>query len=43
MRGSASAWQIQKWMITVIQWMEHWVSHEEAREIPRKLKGFVAV
>jgi hypothetical protein len=36
--GSAIAWQIQEWMLTVIHWMEHKVSNEGAREIPRELK-----
>jgi hypothetical protein len=30
--GSASAWQIQKWMLTVIHWTEHKVPNEGARE-----------
>jgi hypothetical protein len=32
LRGSASAWQIQKWMLTVILWMEDKVSNDGARE-----------
>ena len=30
--GYASAWQIQKWMLTVIHWMEHRAPNERARE-----------
>jgi hypothetical protein len=33
LKGSSSAWQIQKWMLSVIHWMEHKVLNEEAREI----------
>jgi hypothetical protein len=29
---------MQKWMLTVIHWMEHKVPNEGAREIPRELK-----
>jgi hypothetical protein len=39
LRGSASAWQIQKWMLTVIHWTEHRVPNEGDREILRELKG----
>jgi hypothetical protein len=39
LRGSASVWQRQKWMLTVIHWMEPKVPNEGAREIPRELKG----
>jgi hypothetical protein len=28
LRGSASAWQIQKWMPTAIHWTEHMVPNE---------------
>jgi hypothetical protein len=31
-RGYASAWQIQKWMLTVIYKMEHRAANGEARE-----------
>jgi hypothetical protein len=31
-RGYASARQVQKWMLTVIYWMEHRVPNEEARQ-----------
>ena len=30
--GYTSAWQIQKWILTVIYWMEHRVPNEGARE-----------
>ena len=39
LRGSTSAWQIHKWMLTVIHWTEHKVPNEGARVIPRELKG----
>jgi hypothetical protein len=32
LRGSASAWQIQKWMLTAIHWRKHSVLNEGARE-----------
>jgi hypothetical protein len=32
LRGSASAWQIQKWMITDIHWTEHSVPNDGPRE-----------
>jgi hypothetical protein len=37
--GSASAWQIQKWMLTVIYWMEHSAPNEGARESTQRAKG----
>jgi hypothetical protein len=37
--GYASAWQIQKWMLSVIHWMEHSVPREGARESTQELKG----
>jgi hypothetical protein len=33
------AWQIQKWMLTVIYWMEHRVPNEGARESTQRAKG----
>jgi hypothetical protein len=33
------AWQIQKWMLTVIYWMEHRASNEGARESTQGAKG----
>jgi hypothetical protein len=42
LRGSASAWLIQKWMLTVIYWTEHRVPNEEPEKITRELKGFAA-
>jgi hypothetical protein len=30
-RGYVSAWQIQKWMLTVIYWMEHRAPNRETR------------
>jgi hypothetical protein len=32
LRGSANAWQIQKWVLTAIHWMENRVPNEGARE-----------
>ena len=32
LRGSASAWQVQKWMLSAIHWMEHKAPNEGARE-----------
>jgi hypothetical protein len=32
----ACAWQTQKWMLTVIYWMEH---REELEKVPKELKG----
>jgi hypothetical protein len=37
--GYASAWQIQKWMLTVIYWMEHRAPNEGARESTQGPKG----
>ena len=37
--GYASAWQIQKWMLTVIYKMEHRAPNGEARESTRGAKG----
>jgi hypothetical protein len=34
LRGSASAWQIQKWMLTIIHWMEHKVPNEGVEKYP---------
>jgi hypothetical protein len=39
LRGSASAWQIQNWMLTVIHWMEHRVPNEGARESTQGAEG----
>jgi hypothetical protein len=39
LRGSSSAWQIQKVMHTVIHWMEHKVPSEELEKVSRELKG----
>ena len=33
------AWQIQKWMLTVIYWMEHRVPNEGARESTQRAEG----
>ena len=39
-RHSASAWQIQKWILTVIHWTEHRVPMKELEKLPKELKGF---
>ena len=36
---SASAWQIQKWMLTIIPWMEHKVPNEGARKSIQGAEG----
>ena len=35
----ASAWQIQKWLLTVIYWIEHRATNEGARESTQGAKG----
>jgi hypothetical protein len=37
--GYGSAWKIQKWMLTVIYWMEHMAPNEELEKVPKELKG----
>jgi hypothetical protein len=37
--GSASAWQIQKWMLTVRYWMDHRAPNGRARESTQGAKG----
>ena len=37
--GSASAWQIQKWMLTVIHWTKYKVPKEGARESTQGAEG----
>ena len=39
LRDSDSAWQIQKWMLTVIHWTEHWLPNEGARESTQGAEG----
>ena len=39
LRGSANAWQIQKWMFTVIHWTEHRVPNEGGRESIQGAEG----
>jgi hypothetical protein len=39
LRGSASAWQIQKWILTIIHWTEHKVPNEGARERTQVAEG----
>jgi hypothetical protein len=36
---SASAWKIQKWMLTIIHWTEHKVLMKELEKVPKELKG----
>ena len=40
LRGSASAWQIQKWMLTFIHWTEHTLPNEGARESTQEAEVF---
>jgi hypothetical protein len=35
----ANVWQIQKWILTVIYWMEHRVPYEGARESTQGAEG----
>jgi hypothetical protein len=37
--GYANAWQIQKWMLTVIYWMEHRAPNEGARKSTQGAEG----
>ena len=37
--GYASVWQIQKWMLTIIYWMEHRAPNGEARESTQGAEG----
>jgi hypothetical protein len=39
LRGSASAWQIQKWLFTAIYWMEHRAPSGGARESTQGAEG----
>ena len=39
LRGSTSAWQIQRWMLTAIHWVEHSVPSEGARESTQGAEG----
>ena len=39
LKGYASAWQIQKHMLTVIYWMEHRATNDGARESTQEAKG----
>jgi hypothetical protein len=39
LRGSATVWQIQKWMLTAIHWTEHGVPNEGARERTQGAEG----
>jgi hypothetical protein len=39
LRGSASAWQIQKWMLTAIHWTQHRVYNEGSRERTQGAEG----
>ena len=38
-RGSTSAWQIQRWILTAYHWTEHRVSNEGARERTQGAEG----
>ena len=37
--GYASAWQTQKWVLTVIYWLEHRAPNGGARESPQRAEG----
>ena len=39
LKESASAWQIQKWMLTAIHWTEHRVPSERVRESTQGAEG----
>ena len=39
LKGSTSAWQIQKWICTAIHWTEQWVHNEGARESMQGAEG----
>jgi hypothetical protein len=39
LRGSASAWQIQRWMLLANQWTEHRVPNGGARERTQRVGG----
>jgi hypothetical protein len=39
LRGSASAWQIQKWMLTAIHWKEHRFPNKGARKSIQGVEG----
>ena len=36
--GYDRALQIQKWLLTIMYWMEHWAPNEGAREKPKEMK-----
>jgi hypothetical protein len=40
LRGFASTCQIQKWVLTVIHWMEHRSPMKELEKVPKELKEF---
>ena len=42
LRGFASVWQIQLWMLTANHWTEHWIPVEELEKGLKKLKVFAA-
>jgi hypothetical protein len=35
--GYANVWKKQKWMLTVIYWMEHRASNEDLEKVPKEL------
>ena len=43
LKGSACALQIQKWMLTVILWMENMAPVKELEKVPKELKEFAAL
>jgi hypothetical protein len=42
LKGSASTWQIQKWMFTAIHWNEHRVLNEGPRESTQGTEGIIS-
>jgi hypothetical protein len=39
LRTASGAWQIKKWMLTIIYWMEHRATNVGARESTKEAKG----
>jgi hypothetical protein len=38
LRAFVSAWQIQKWMLTIIHWMKQGSPMKELEKVPKELK-----
>jgi hypothetical protein len=43
LRGSASAWQIQRWILTAYHWTEHRIPKGGARERTQGAEGFAVL